>query len=88
MADSKTNTEKGAVNDATVTTTVEEVLKEKGAESLKNIRNGKELEKVSLTDKVKIVFTKDYGFMKKDQEATVSALAFEVYSKAGVAKKK
>lgn len=69
------------------TVDVQDVLQEKAKQSLKNIQNGKEEVKVSLTDNIEVRFKKDYGFMKKDQTATVSELAYEVYSKAGVVDK-
>lgn len=70
-----------------VTTTVSDVMQEKAKQSSVNIKNGKEAVIVKLDGKVNVRFTEDYGFMKKDQEQTVSDLAFDVYSKAGVVEK-
>lgn len=72
---------------AEVTVTVSDVMQEKGKQSATNIKNGNEAVKVSLTRKVKVRFTKDYGFIKKDATLQVSELAYDIYAKAGVVEK-
>lgn len=81
------STKQKKVEKTEVTTTVSDVMQEKAKQSSVNIKNGKEAVIVKLDGKVNVRFTKDYGFMKKDQEQTVSDLAFDVYSKAGVVEK-
>lgn len=72
---------------AEITTTVMDVMEEKGKQSAINVKNGKDPVIVKLNGKVKVRFTKDYGYMKKDKEATISDLAYDVYAKAGVVEK-
>lgn len=76
-----------AKENTNVTVDIQEVLNEKGAQSTKNLANGKEEVKVSLTDVITVRFKRDYGFMKKDQEARVSELSYDLYNKAGVVDK-
>lgn len=67
---------------------VQEILDEKGKQSAENISKGGNNVKVSLTNKTKVEFTKDYGkHIKKGHVQEVSDLAFEIYDKAGVIKK-
>lgn len=47
--------------------------------------NGKDIV-ISLTNKRKVEFTKDYGFMRIGHTQEVSDQAFEIYNKAGVIK--
>lgn len=70
-----------------VTTTVSDVMQEKGKQSAINIKNGKDAVIIKLDGKVRVRFNKDYGYMKKDVEVEVSDLAYEVYAKAGVVDK-
>lgn len=72
---------------AEATVNVQDVLQEKAEQSAKNLQGGKEEVKISLTDVIEVRFKRDYGFMKKDQVAHVSSLAFEVYQKAGAVDK-
>lgn len=61
--------------------TTKDVKLELAEQSKKNLANGGKNVEVSITDTVKVKFTKDHGFMKKGQEATISALAYKVYDK-------
>lgn len=70
-----------------VTTTVSDVMQEKGKQSAINIKNGKDAVIIKLDGKVKVRFIKDYGYIKKDATLTVSDLAYDIYSKAKVIEK-
>lgn len=72
---------------APVTNTVKDVLDAKGAQSAKNLSQGGNAVKVSLKDNVEVIFTSDYGYIKKGHKQPVSQLAFEIYQKAGVVEK-
>lgn len=72
---------------AEITATVSDVMQEKGKQSAINVKNGKDPVIVKLDGKVKVRFKNDYGYMKKGREATISDLAYDVYSKAGVVEK-
>ena len=50
-----------------------------GAKSKENKSNGGEEVKVSLTNKTKVRFIKDFGFMKKGDEQEVSDVALAIY---------
>lgn len=72
---------------ANVSVTVKDVIEDKAKQSAINVKNGNKNVIVKLDGKVKVRFTSDYGFMKKGKEATISDLAYDVYSKAGVVEK-
>lgn len=61
--------------------TTKDIKKELAEQSKTNRNNGGKDVEVSITDTVKVKFTKDFGFMKKDQTATISILAYKVYDK-------
>lgn len=66
---------------------VKEYFEEKGAESAKNRASGGKDVSISLTNKTKVEFTKDYKGIKKGHTQEVSDVAYEIYKKADVVKK-
>jgi len=86
MAKETTKTEQQPANEehAGITTAY---LQEKGQESATRRKNQESDVEVSLLDTHKVKFTKDFGFMKKDRVETISQMAFEIYTKAGVIEK-
>lgn len=72
MAEHKISTEKKV--------STKDYFENKAVEAKKRLEEGKPLEKVNIEDKVKVRFTKDYGYMKKGQEATISIVAYNIYN--------
>lgn len=65
----------------------EKHFQEQGQKSKENRANGGEDVKVSLTNKTKVRFTADFGFIKKGHEQEVSDVALAIYEKAKVVEK-
>lgn len=67
---------------------VQEHFEAKAGDTKKNLASGGKPATISLTNKVKIEFTKDYGnHIKKGHKQEVSDTAYEIYLKQGVVKK-
>lgn len=77
--------EKAVVKEGNI---VEKHFQEKGKQTKENLSSGGKEVLISLTNKVNVEFTKDYGdHIKAGHTQEVSETAFEIYNKAGVVKK-
>lgn len=61
--------------------TTKDVKADIAEQSKKNRENGGKDVVVSILDTVDVVFTKDFGFMRKNQKARISTLAYETYKR-------
>lgn len=67
--------------------TVKSVLDKKAEQTVENLSKGGKPVKVNFTNTTEVVFTSDYGYIKKGHKQKVSDLALEMYQKAGVVEK-
>lgn len=81
MAKNQTNVKNTEVKDEA---TVQTVLESKAEQTKKNLSQGGTAVKVSIVNTTEVIFTADYGYMKKGHKQRVSDLALEMYQKAGV----
>lgn len=61
-----------------------EHFEKKAAQSKKNKSEGGKNVVIDLVKKVKVRFTKDFGYMTKGKEQYVSETAYEIYADKGV----
>ena len=85
MAENKKPKDEAVNNDHAGVT--QEFYDKKAEQSAENKRKGGSDVEVSLVDTHKVRFTKDFGFMKKGAEATVSDVAYQIYNGKGVVEK-